>query len=194
MGVSLAQVNAVADWGGLLMRSVVVILGFLSVLLFIALQTYAADYHVNLDGSGDFAVIQEAIDAAQDGDTIIVHPGTFYENIHFLGKNIVLRSVDPEDRECVESTIIDGQQLGSVVTFAGTEDETCELSGFTITNGMAEHGGGICGGEWPDGPYASPTIANCRITGNQVTRMGAGISCCGGEDIQLRDHREPGSE
>jgi len=142
---------------------------------------HAAEFHVIQDGSGDFVDIQHAIDAAQDGDTIIVHTGTYYENIRFKGKNIVLRSVDPEDRDCVESTIIDGNQNGTVVTFAGTEDETCELSGFTITNGLAEYGGGISGGKWPQyGPYASPTIANCIITSNQVTTMGAGISCCGG--------------
>ena len=44
------------------------------------------------------AAIQEAIDAAVDGDVIIVHPETYYENIHFLGKNIVLTSTDIWDR------------------------------------------------------------------------------------------------
>ncbi|MCD6328656.1 right-handed parallel beta-helix repeat-containing protein [bacterium] len=163
------------------MRHFYVILTCSLLALLVNASLFAAVHSVIQDGTGDFADIQEAIDATQDGDTIIVYTGTYYENIRFSGKNILLWSVDPEDRECVESTIIDGNQNGTVVTFAGTEDETCELSGFTITNGLAEYGGGISGGKWPGyGPYASPTITNCIITANQVTTMGAGISCCGG--------------
>ncbi|HUT04395.1 MAG TPA: right-handed parallel beta-helix repeat-containing protein, partial [bacterium] len=192
------------------MRSVVIVLAFLSVLLFIALQTYAAEYHVKLDGTGDFTAIQEAIDVARDGDTIVVHPGTFYENIHFEGKNITLTSTDIWDRDVVEATVIDGQQLASVVTFAGTEDETCELSGFTITNGRtiddgasgsvvtfagAENetcelsgltitNGEIAGrGAGIKGQDAECNIRNCIITGNIATGSmsdGAGMDRCCG--------------
>ncbi len=156
---------------------------FLAVLLGGSL--FAAEYQVKQAGTGDFAGIQDAIDVAQDGDTIIVQPGTYYENIHFQGKNIVLTSTDIWDRYVVEATVIDGQQLASVVTFAGTEDETCELSGFTITNGFAEYGGGICGGEWPDGPYTytAASIANCIVTANVATRWGGGFFGCGGRIV-----------
>jgi len=64
----------------------------------------AAEYHVKQDGTGDFTAIQQAIHAAVEGDEIIVHPGTYYENIEFKGKNIVLRSTDPEDWAAVEAT------------------------------------------------------------------------------------------
>lgn len=84
---------------------------------------------------GDYPTIQEAIDAAEDGDTIVVEPGTYQENIDFKGKNITLRSTDPEDPAVVEETVIDGGDDGSVVTFQSGEGEGAVLSGFTITGG-----------------------------------------------------------
>ncbi len=150
-----------------------------------AFGVYAAGYDVNQDGTGDFYTIQEAIDAAVDDDVIVVHPGTYYENIHFSGKNIILRSLDPEDEQIVASTAVDGRQNGSVVTFKGTEDETCLLSGFTITNGMAEEGGGILGGDLSSDPpvRALAAINGCRISRNTSTGAnwgGAGLCWCGG--------------
>jgi fructose-specific component phosphotransferase system IIB-like protein len=62
----------------------------------------------------DHATIQQAINDSNDGDIIIVDPGTYHENINFSGKNIVLTSTDPNDPEIVTATIIDGQGRGSV--------------------------------------------------------------------------------
>ncbi|MBN1515207.1 hypothetical protein JXA32_01425 [Candidatus Sumerlaeota bacterium] len=84
---------------------------------------------------GDYAAIQPAIDAAAEGDEIIVEPGVYYENIEFHGTNIILRSTDPLSEDVVTSTIIDGRGTNPVVTFAGTEGTTCVLSGFTLRNG-----------------------------------------------------------
>jgi len=145
---------------------------------------FGATYQVKQDGSADFTAIQTAIEAANDGDELVAHPGTYYENIRFDGKNITLRSLDPEDEEIVASTIIDGGQNGSVVTFRGTEDETCLLSGFTIMNGSTEYGGeggGITGGQ----PEADPrvcalaAIINCTIKGNATYDAGGLCSCNG---------------
>jgi hypothetical protein len=110
----------------------------------------------------DYATIQQAINAAINGDTIIVFPGTYYENINFNGKNIILTSTDPEDPNIVATTIIDGGQNGSVVTFSGSETSACELRGFTIRNGKQFDGGGIYGG----GAHA--TITHCNITNNKA--------------------------
>ncbi len=40
--------------------------------------------------------IQAAINGARSGEQIVVNKGTYYENIDFKGKNIVVRSTDPE--------------------------------------------------------------------------------------------------
>jgi hypothetical protein len=123
--------------------------------------------------------IQQGIDAASDGDTVIAAEGTYLENIQFKGKNITLTSTDPLNPSVVAKTIIDGNQAGSVVTFSGTEDETCVLSGFTIRNGAAEYGGGIYGGEWQK-DNTRATIENNVITGNSVAACGGGLSRCQG--------------
>jgi hypothetical protein len=126
--------------------------------------------------------IQRAIDAASDGDTIVVEKGIYFENINFRGKNIILTSANPDDPSVVAATIIDGNNLESVVTFAGTENKTCVFSGFTIQNGYHDNeytrgGGGISGGTEINHTYA--TIRNNIITHN-FAWDGGGLSCCDG--------------
>jgi hypothetical protein len=126
-----------------------------------------------------FKKVQEGIDAASEGDTVIVSQGTYYENIHFKGKNTTLTGTDALDRRVMEKTVIDGGQAGCVVTFSGSEDESCVLSGFTIRNGWLEEGsgGGICGGTEDRHTYA--TIENNIISGNRAER-GGGVTWCDG--------------
>jgi len=119
-----------------------------------------------------YATIQQAIDLSQDGDVVVVHPGTYRENINFSGKNIVVTSIDPNDSETVASTIIDGQGIGSVVVFENGETSEAVLAGFTITGGNGTKdttmpevnylywGAGICC------MNASPTIKCNVITDN----------------------------
>jgi pectin methylesterase-like acyl-CoA thioesterase len=83
----------------------------------------------------DYATIQEAIDAAEDGDVIVIREGTYRESIDFLGKNITLRSADPDDPEVVAATVIDAGGVNSVVTFAGGESQAAVITGFTLTGG-----------------------------------------------------------
>ena len=82
-----------------------------------------------------YDTIQEAINAAVNGDVVIVQPGRYCENINFNGKAITVRSSDPDDSSIVEDTIIDANGVGSVVTFANSESDSSILAGFTITNG-----------------------------------------------------------
>jgi len=137
-------------------------------------------------GVDHFDLIQDGINAASNGDEIIVNPGTYIENIDFITKAITLRS----DLDGVSSTydiapfltIIDGNQTGSVVSFRSGETNTSVLDGFTITNGSGN----------PNGPNfsegggvfikkSSPTVTNNIIINNSVAHSdngyGGGIYC-----------------
>ncbi len=146
-------------------------------------ETWYVDGSVSASGDGTSAetalrTIQEGIGKATDSDTVIVAQETYLENIQFGGKNITLTSTDPLDPDVVAETIIDGNLSGSVVTFSGTEDESCVLSGFTITNGQAAVGGGICGGA--AGSSTQATIRRNVIVQNSVTDTGGGLAYCYG--------------
>ena len=126
----------------------------------------------------DQPTIQAGINSASDGDTILVNPGTYVENINFNGKNLVIGSLFliTNDTAYISQTVIDGNQSGSVVTFENEEDSSTVLSGFTITNGNGRpindsinNGGGI----YCDG--ASPKLEYLRIIDNHVTGSGGGI-------------------
>ncbi|MCD6326715.1 right-handed parallel beta-helix repeat-containing protein [bacterium] len=149
----------------------------------LAASVFAAKFTVKQDGTGDFIAIQEAIDPAQEGDTITVYPGTYYENIHFDGKNIVLRSTDPEDWDVVEATVIDGDRKGRCVDLTDTTGDSV-LSGFTITNGRIRGaGGGVYGGSGLHGaPRANASITYCIITENEARGLfgGGGVWSCDG--------------
>ena len=122
----------------------------------------------------DFATLQSAIDSATHGDEIVVATGTYIETIHFQGKNIRLTSTNPRAWAVVEATIIDASEMGSVVTFAGTETEECVLAGFTIRNGSAPVGGGILGNG------CEATIDSNLIRDNFAEAYGGGVAHCAG--------------
>ena len=82
----------------------------------------------------DYSTIQGGIDAASDGDTVLVSAGTYNESINYNGKNIVVGSLylTTQDTSYISSTIIDGDSSGSIVLFESFEDSTAVLNGFTF--------------------------------------------------------------
>ena len=115
------------------------------------------------------ATIQAAIDAASNGDTVVVGPGTYAERIDFKGKAIEVRSsAGPA------TTIIDGGGLPNVVTFKSGESRSSILRGFTVTKGA--HGQDRFRGIGILIDQASPTVVGNVVTGNTAPeRSGAGV-------------------
>jgi hypothetical protein len=140
----------------------------LSILLFSTL-VYADEIHV----PDDYETIQEAITEAANGDVILVHPGTYTENINLIGKEITVGSlfVTTGQEEYIDSTIIDGDGAGIVVRLRSGETANTRVSGFTITNGEASYGGGLYINA------SDPSLDHLLIVGNHVSNWGAGIYC-----------------
>ncbi|MHC4159855.1 MAG: S8 family serine peptidase, partial [Planctomycetota bacterium] len=110
----------------------------------------------NLDSSQWYEKIGMAITESNDGDEIIVYPNTYYESISLEMKNITLRSLDPNDWDIVEETIIDGNGQTATIII----DVNAVLSGFTVMGGNSYNIFGITDApEWAK----APVISNCII-------------------------------
>jgi hypothetical protein len=119
----------------------------------------------NADGSPERPIpnIQDAIEVAGGGATIIVSPGLYRENIDFLGKKIHLKSIDSRNPDGGPCAIIEGVGAKPVVTIGSGSGSQCSLSGFVITQGQ----GGIIGAI--DCSGSDPRLSNCLIVGNRCS-------------------------
>jgi hypothetical protein len=121
---------------------------------------------------GEFGTIQEAIDAARDGDQVVIAPGTYFETIDLLGKAITVRST-----EGPRVTIVRGGD--PVFSCVNGEGPDTVIEGLTIAAGrvgmrnvgssptidrcvFANHERGMTN------VSAEPTVTNCLFTGNSL--------------------------
>ena len=126
----------------------------------------------------DANTIQEALFFSRSGETIVVSEGVYPENIYIGGRNVLLTNTNPSDPNVVAATVVNGDtdansqtHNGRVITFAGTEETTCQIRGPTIVGGCGDHSGG--------GIYGNGTLAGityCTITNNS----GSGLGYCNG--------------
>ena len=115
--------------------------------------------------------IQAGINAAKKGDAVVVSPGTYTENINFMGKAITVKSSSG-----AKLTIIDGGQNGSVVTFSSGESAAAVLMGFTVQNGTGTINFGLTeGGGIYIANNSAPTIVMNTISQNHACD-GGGIA------------------
>jgi hypothetical protein len=148
---------------------------------------------------GDYSTIQAAINASSDGDTIVVSPATYFENINFRGKNVFLTSLYylAADTSYISSTIINGSSpvfpdTASVVIFNSGEDTTAVIQGFTITGGAGTKWLDIHGaGTYREGggilvELSSPMIRYNVIRNNACTDL-SGVTSTGGGGIRVGD-------
>ena len=119
----------------------------------------------------DTILIQGAIEWADDGDIILISPGTYRERIDFLDKNITVASLffSEFDPLFIGETVLDGDTAGTFVTIADWQDHSAILLGLTIDNGYADQAGG---GVLID--HADPTLDRNIIRYNHAGQ-------CGGE-------------
>jgi parallel beta-helix repeat protein len=123
-----------------------------------------------LNVPGSYPTIQAAIDASVNGDTVVVAPGTYFENVNFKGKLITVQSAQGP-----RVTTIDGGNLAPVVNFSTAETAAAVLQGFTLQHGNATGTYGYEGA----GVHinsASPTVVGNVITANTSCADGVGIS------------------
>lgn len=147
---------------------------------------HAATLTVDLDGSGGYTRIQDAVDAAHGGDTVLVGDGTFSgdgnRDIDFHGKSLTVKSVNGAAMTIIDcgghpSTDGSGNHRGF---YFHSGEKKAAISGLTVTNGyetIAKNddngcGGGIFNGLNDDGDL---TLTNCIISGNTAKEEGGGV-------------------
>ena len=149
-----------------------------------------------LNVPADFSTIQVAIDAAEPGDSVLVAPGTYYEN------SITVTGSAPFDSMVVAQTVVDGEHAGTVFAFVNGEGPDARLAGLTIQNGQGapwpyeQTAGGItcrshtaprisdcvirnCAADYGGGAYSrlsKPIFTRCRFENNVSTMVGGGIA------------------
>jgi hypothetical protein len=91
----------------------------------------------------EFSTIQMAIDSSFSGDTILVQPGIYQENINLNEKSLVLGSLTltTGDTNYISQTIIGNTYLellfdGPILTIENILDSTCVIDGFTFQYGI----------------------------------------------------------
>jgi len=145
------------------------------------------DSPLEIHVSGKYASIQNAINATWDGDTVIVSPGTYVENIDFKGNAIHVKSSDGAAVTEIDGGMPIDPESGSVVTFTKCERMDSVLEGFTLKNGRGTlanlntldswyYGGGICC------ISSSPSLRNNVVIGN-FADYGGGLYCYHGDPV-----------
>jgi hypothetical protein len=124
--------------------------------------TTPGSWHVSKTGNNSnlgsaiapFNTMQKAISTAVGGDTVIVLPGIYIENVDYVGKNIVLKS-----RDGAPSTIIKpANSAVAIVWFHSNENSNAKLIGFTLRDGGNLRGCAL------KLTFSQPIIDKCIIT------------------------------
>ena len=128
---------------------------------------------VDINGSTSFTSIQVAIDQSAWGDTIIVYPGIYHENLILNDKQLYLRSLFyvSNDSSYIDNTVINGSQSGPCFKIMNGHNLTIE--GFKITNGYSDYvdleSGGI------NIMASNVQLRFNKITKNKTKTSGGGI-------------------
>jgi hypothetical protein len=188
---SLLFVETINMKGGENMRALFLVVA----LVILPASASPSTWYILPDGTGDAPTIQAGVDSSSVGDTVLVAPGTYYENVFSTVQDLVLISESGPNQ-----TTIDGGGAGRCVYV-----EDCSLvEGFTIQNGNDPYGGGVLlygSGELVDlvviqnvaeqgggvlimSKLGHPNgMRECLIAGNTASVEGGGIYAASGGDF-----------
>ena len=144
----------------------------LLILALLTSTTLADTWTVDDDGKADFDNIQDAIDAASDGDEIVVMPGTYTSSANEVF-NTLNKAVWIHSNEGPEITIIDGEETRRGINCSALESTETIIEGFTITSCYTTDNEGNGSGMYCRNN--SPTLINCIFLDNSSMNWGAGI-------------------
>jgi hypothetical protein len=161
------------------------------VLLPLSAPLAAATLTVDVKGGAMYDSIQPAIDAAQAGDTVLVKSGDYIvtDPITFKGKDISVSAQDGPDQTTIRMAAAPAApNRAAVVVFEEGETAASLLEGFRLTGGrgMVADGSSLSRGGGVSCTGASPTIAHCRIAGNEA-HYGGGVDCDTGSAPTIAD-------
>jgi hypothetical protein len=127
---------------------------------------------VSKDGTKDFTIIQDAVNIALPGDTILVHNGIYEESLTISNKSFYLTSnfLFTNDSLDIQNTIMDGKNEFRPLYIEDTPDTNLTIEGLTIQNGYSVTKGGGC---FIKNSYSN--IRNCNITYNHSESNGGGL-------------------
>jgi len=154
-----------------------------TLIIFLFVVWSSSGYASTINIPADYPTIQAGINAASNGDTILVSPGSYQELIDFLGKAITVKSAAGAEKTIIDGDFVGAPKLRSIVLFDKGEGKDSIIDGFTIKNGtgfftpFGNRGGGIFA------LFSSPTIINNIITENSVYDGGGGISCIDSDSV-----------
>ena len=144
----------------------------------------------------DYKVIQDAISAAEEGNTIIIEEGKYYQQFNFKGKAITIGSeyLIDNDESHISNTIIDGTFFGvsdsaSLVYINSGEDDNSVLCGLTLQNGSGTYTkssttkhnfrfGGAISIFNAGATIRKNIIRNCKCVSSNWMNASAGIDVC----------------
>jgi len=133
---------------------------------------------VNAEGTGDFPTIRAATDAAENGDVIVLEQGTYrgYGNhdIKIVGKELTVRSRDPNDPAVVDNTIIDCQGYG-LSTFYAFWASPGEKNHLTIQGLLIHDGNDVSTGGAVRCELGELDVINCAFVDNTIDLQGGAI-------------------
>jgi hypothetical protein len=136
-------------------------------LCMIGIGLHAVTRTVDITGAGQYTSIQTAVSESSQGDTVLVYPGRYMENVNISVSNIAVVSLEyaSNDPSYIESTIIDGS-LNAPGIRINQNVQNVTIRGFSITNSRI----GISLGQ-----NSLSMLTNCSLFGN-ASSYGGGIN------------------